>query len=85
MENLQEGLQVQLKSIPLRMFPKVAGKFQKKKIGAASENSKIFYKIFMPMPRLSDGSFFTLMKSCYSKRYIKIHGPPPSQMPYFFT
>ena len=60
-------------------------KVSKKKIGAASENSKIFYKIFMPMPRLSDGSFFTLMKSCYSKRYIKIHGPPPCQMPYFFT
>ena len=58
---------------------------KKKKIGAASENSKIFYKIFMSVPRLSDGSFFTLMKSCYSKRYIKIHGPPPSQMPYFFT
>ena len=31
------------------MFPKVAGKF-KKKIGAACENSNLFYKIFYAVP-----------------------------------
>ena len=45
MENFQEGLQVYLKRTPLQMFPKVAEKFPKN-IGAAYENSKIFYKIF---------------------------------------
>ena len=55
------------------MFPKVAGKFPKI-IGAAWENSNIFYKIFYADAKTSKWLFrsFTLMKSCYSKRYIKI-------------
>ena len=57
------------------MFPKVAGKFPKK-IGAAYENSSIFYKRFYVDGKTSKCPFssFTLMKSCYSERYIKIHG-----------
>ena len=39
------------------MFPGVAGKFPKN-IGAAYENSKIFYKIFYQMLRLSNGRSF---------------------------
>ena len=31
-------------------------------------------KFFMPMPRFPNGRSFILIKSCYSKRYIKIHG-----------
>ena len=67
------------------MFPKVAGKF-KKKIGGAYENSNIFYKAFYADAETSEWLFhsFTLMKSCYSQRYIKIHGPQPSPSPYFF-
>ena len=82
-ENLQEGLQVQLKRTPLQMFPKVAGKFPKI-IGAAYKNSKIFYNIFYTdaMRRLLNGSSFNLMKICYSKRY---YSPPPSRPPYVFT
>ena len=83
--NFQAGLQVHLKRTPLQIFPKVAGKFPKK-IGAASENSNIFYKIFSADAKTSKWPFcsFTLLKSCYSKRYIKIHGLQPSRTPYFF-
>ena len=83
--NFQEDLQVHLKRTPLQIFPKVAGKFPKK-IGAASENSNIFYKIFSADAKTSKWPFcsFTLLKSCYSKRYIKIHGLQPSRTPYFF-
>ena len=66
------------------MFPKVAGKFPKK-IGAAYENSNIFYKFFDANGNTSKWPFFTLMKSCYSKRYIKIDGPRSPRPPYFFT
>ena len=82
-ENFQEGLQVYLKRSPLQMFPKVAGKFQKK-IGAAYENSRYSINFFMPMPKLPNGSSFISMKSCCSKRYIKIHGLQPSQPRCFF-
>ena len=58
-----------------------------KKIGAAYKNSNIFYKIFYADAETSKWMFrsSTLMKSCYSKRYIKIHGLQPSQPPYFLT
>ena len=42
-------------------------------------------KLFIPILRLPNGRSFTLMKSCYSKRHIKIHGPRPSRAPYFFA
>ena len=58
-----------------------------KKVGGAYENSNIFYKVFYGDAETSKWLFrsFTLMKSCYSQRYIKIHGPQPSRPPYFFT
>ena len=40
------------------MFPKTAGKFQKKKIGAAYKNSKIFYKIFYADAKIYKLPFF---------------------------
>ena len=60
-----------------RCFQKLLEKFQKKIVAAI--------KIFMPMPRLPNGRYFTLMKSCYSKRHIKIHGPQPCRPPYCFA
>ena len=85
-ETSRKIYKIYLKRTPLQIFPKVAGKFPKK-IGVASENSNIFYKIFSADAKTSKWPFcsFTLMKSCYSKRYIKIHGLQPSQTPYFFT
>ena len=67
-----------LKRPPLQMLPKVARKFPKK-IEAAYENSNIFYKSFYADAATSKWPFrsFTLMKSCYSKRYIKPHAPHP--------
>ena len=67
------------------MFPKVAGKFPKK-IGAAFENSNVFCKIFYAYTETSEWPFpsFTLTKSCYSKRRIKIHAPQPSRPHAFF-
>ena len=61
-------------------------KVQKKVVGAY-ENSNIFYKVFYADAETSKWLFrsFTLMKNCYSQRYIKIHGPQPSRPPYFFT
>ena len=41
-------------------------------------------KFFMPMPRLPIGRSSTLMKSCYSKWYIKICDPQPSRSLHFF-
>ena len=85
MENFQEGVQVYLKETPPQIFPKVAGKFPEK-IGAAYENSNIFYKIFYANAETSNSPFrsHTLMKSCYSKTYTKIHGPQPSR-PHTFS
>ena len=63
-------------------------KVQKKVVGAY-ENSNIFYKVFYADAETSKWLFrsFTLMKSCYSQRYIKIHGPQPSRPPtkYFWS
>ena len=44
-ENFQEGLQVYLKRTPLKMFPKVAGKFPKnlEQLTKIQIYSKIFY------------------------------------------
>ena len=77
-DNFQEGLQVHLKRTPLQKFLK--------NIGGAYKNSNIFYKIFYGDTETSEWTFrsLTLTKSCYSKRYIKIQGPHPSQPPYLF-
>ena len=85
-ENFQGGLQVFFKSTTLQMFSKVSEKFPKI-IGATYENSNIYYKIFYADGKTSKWLFrsCTLMKSCYSKRYIKIHGPQPTRSSYFFT
>ena len=61
------------------MFPKVAGKFPTK-IGAAYDNSYIFYKTFY-----SDDETFKWPFFYFNGRYIKIHGARPSRSPYFFT
>ena len=58
MENFQEGIQMYLKGTPLRIFPKVAGKFQKR-IGAAYENYLYSIKFFMSMPILPNDRSFT--------------------------
>ena len=80
-ENFLEGLQVDLQRSPPQMF---CGKFPKN-FGGAYESSNIFYKIFYADAETSNnGRSFILMKSCYSKRYIKIHGPLLSRPPYFF-
>ena len=78
-ENFQERLQVHLKRTPLQMFPKVSEKLEKptKKL---KQYTKIqVYSINFFLCRWQDFQmvvpFFYLMKSCYSKRYIKIHGP----------
>ena len=68
-----------LERTPLQMFPKVAWKLK--------QLTKIqIYSItfFMPIVRLPNGRSFTLMKSCYSKRHMKIHGPRPSRSPIHF-
>ena len=69
-----------LKRTPIQMFPKVAGKF-KKKLKQLTKIQIYSLKLFMPVLRLPNGRSFTLMKSCYSKRHIKIHGQRSSRAP----
>ena len=73
-----------LKRTPLQMFPKVAGKFPKN-VEQLTKIQRYSIKFLMLMPTLPNGRSFTLMKSCCSKRHIKIHGPGPLCPPYIFT
>ena len=52
-------------------------KFFQKKLEQFTRIQIYSIKFFMQMPRLPNGRSFTLMKSCCSKRYIKIHSPKP--------
>ena len=72
-----------LERTPLQMFPKVAGKFPKN-FEQLTKIQRYSIKFLMPMPTLPNGRSFTLMKSCYSKRHMKIHGPRPSRFPIHF-
>ena len=69
-----------LERTPLQMFPKVAGKFPKN-FEQLTKIQRYSIKFLMPMPTLPNGRSFTLMKSCYSKRHIKIHGQRSSRAP----
>ena len=55
-ENFQEGLQVYLKGFHFRCFQKLLESL--KKIGAAYENSNMFYKIFYANAETSKWPFF---------------------------
>ena len=58
MENFQGGLQVYLKRTPLQMFPKVAGKFPKKKLKQPTKIQRYSIKFFTQIPRLPNGRSF---------------------------
>ena len=69
-------------SSPLqKLIKKVPPPLHKKKMEQLTKILRYSVKCFMPIPRDPNGRSFTPMKSCYVKRFIKIHGPQPSRPP----